>query len=128
MKLAAELKKLYIERQKLDILKHENKKQISDYSALITSRVSVNKIRDCNSYICRLRDIIEEKKKNINVIAENVDKIRGELINESQERETLEKLKERKLAAYREELSKEEQKLNDEMVSFRQNMVLAVEG
>lgn len=128
MKLSLELQKLYIEKQKLAMLTDKNKKQISNYMSLITSGVSINKIRNHNNYICRLKRMIDEQNKNINIIAENVDKIREELIKETQDRKTLEKLRERKITAYKEELLREEQKQNDEIISYRQNMVLAVEG
>lgn len=128
IKLAAELKKLHIEKQKFDILMDKNKKQISDYITLINSGVSVNKIRYCHSYICRLKETIDEQKKNISIIAKNVDKVRGELIKESQGRRTLEKLKEKKIESYKKDLLKEEQKRNDEIISFNQNTVLAVDG
>jgi len=86
-----------VEIQKLELLTYKNKKQINDYITLINTGVSVNKIRYCHGYICQLSKMIDQQKKNINIIAENVDKIRGELIIESQERKALEKLKEKKL-------------------------------
>ncbi len=127
IKLAAELKKMEVEIQKLELLTYKNKKQINDYITLINTGVSVNKIRYCHGYICQLSKMIDQQKKNINIIAENVDKIRGELNIESQERKALEKLKEKKVEAYRKKILKEEQKRNDEIISFNQNTVLAVE-
>lgn len=128
IKLATELKRLDIENEKLNLLVEENQKQISNYKTLLSCGTPISKIKEYNSYIFKLERKIEAQKLNINVIVKNVDKIRSELIKMSQERKMLEKLKINKLVAFEKEMLKEEQKMVDEIVSYRQNLNLVGEG
>ena len=79
----------------------------------------MNNLIKFKNYISLLTTKIMQQKENINLAAYNVDKVREELIKIVKEREILDKLKEKKYEAYLQEQLKAEQRLNDEIISYR---------
>lgn len=112
-----------LERQK-DILREielEREVYIGRVNSECVEGISVGKLREFNTYIVYLNDRSRLQKENIKKAQNNVDKYREQLIKAMQEKEMLEKLKEKKYEEYLREQLKEEQKLNDEIVSFNYN-------
>lgn len=70
-------------------------------------------------YISSLAKKVEDQNKNIKEANDVVDKYREELIKIVKERKMLEKLREKKLNEYLIEMSKDEQKRMDEIVSYK---------
>ncbi|HOM03255.1 MAG TPA: flagellar export protein FliJ [Acetivibrio sp.] len=109
-----------LERQK-DILNKINN-EMNEYIDSINSKswegISVGELREYNTYISYLSDRAKLQKENIKKAQLVVDKYRDKLIRAMQERKVLEKLREKKYEEYMKEQLKEEQKLNDEIVSF----------
>ncbi len=105
-----------------DILKQINAEiehYIEEFNLQSGRGTTVVRLREFNDYISLLRERYEVQKENVNIAQDNVDKIREELIKAVQEREILEKLKERKYKEYLDEINKQEQKLIDEIVSYK---------
>ncbi|NLC68647.1 MAG: flagellar export protein FliJ [Clostridiaceae bacterium] len=121
IELAAEIERLNREIAKMDLLVREKNEKIDDYKRLLNLSITASKIKEYNYYILKLNQKIEEQGLYIKIVEENVDKIRSELIEISRERKILEKLRAKKLDAYRKELAREEQKVIDEIVSYRYN-------
>lgn len=112
-----------LERQK-DVLREielEREEYIGRVNSECVEGISVGKLREFNTYIVYLNDRSRLQKENIKKAQNNVDKYREQLIKAMQEKEMLEKLKEKKYEEYLREQLKEEQKLNDEIVSFNYN-------
>ncbi len=110
-----------LEHQK-DILKQiENEKEIciDKINNSSSEGVSVGMLREYSSYISYLIEKAEFQKENINIAKDNVDKYREQLIKVMQEKEMLEKLKSMKFEEYRKEQMQQEQKLNDELASYK---------
>ena len=114
-----EIMKLRQEEEKLDELeKRKNAYQTRLYEAVMdTLNISEIKI---------LEDSVENIKYNIKlqliVIAnqqKNVDRAREKLDNAMKERKTYEKLKEKAVEEFKEQINAEEQKEINELVSFR---------
>lgn len=114
-------RKLDREERILGRLKSEEEECIRDFNAKTSQKTTAKKLKEHNTYISVIRKRIELQKENVNQARLNVDKVRGELIKIVQEREMLEKLKEKKYAEFIKERNKEEQKLNDEVVSYKQS-------
>jgi len=127
IKLANELKKLETETAKLNFLIEKNNALINDYKKSLAKGLHVSKIQEYNVYFSIMDRKIEEQRLYINIIRKNVDKIRDELIKISQERKMLEKLKAKKLEELRISMLRDEQKLIDELVSYKENLKLAGE-
>lgn len=111
--------KLEEEKAKLRRLEFEKNRYILEFNEKCRKSTVDNLIK-FNNYISLLASKILNQKENINLAARNVDKIREELIKIVKERKILDKLKEKKHEAFLKEQLKDEQRLNDEIVSFKQ--------
>lgn len=79
--------------------------------------VEVAEIRICLNYLTVMHDKILRQNEVIRLIAAEIDKTRQVLIEIMRQRKVLEKLKGRHYAQYQLELSREEQKIIDEMAT-----------
>lgn len=109
-----------LERQRviLNELVNEREEYIDGINSKSQEGISVGKLREYNTYISYLNDRAKLQKENIKKAQVVVDKYRDKLIKAMQEKKVLEKLKEKKYEEYMKEQLKEEQKINDEIVSF----------
>ena len=117
--LGKAIQKLEEEKAKLRRLEFEKSRYIMEFNEK-SRKTTVNNLIKFNNYISFLAVKILNQKENINLASRNVDKIREELIKIVKEREILDKLKEKKYGVFQKELLKDEQRLNDEIVSFKQ--------
>ena len=117
--LGKALRQLEKEKAVLAGIKEEKRRHILEFNEKAGKGISVKTLRDYNVYISHLNDKILLQKEKVKIASDNVDKIREELLKIIKEREILEKLKEKKFAEFLEEQLKEEQKINDEIVSYK---------
>ncbi len=111
--------KLEGEKVKLRRLEFEKNRNILDFNEK-SKKTAVHNLIKFNHYLSFLAVKIQDQKENINFASRNVDKIREELIKIVKEREILDKLKEKDYDFFLKEQLKDEQRLNDEIVSFKQ--------
>lgn len=116
--LGKAIRKLEEENAMLRRLEFEKNKNIFEFNEK-TRKTTVDKLIKFNDYISLLNLKILDQKENINQAARNVDKVREELIKIVKERDILDKLREKKYEAYLLEQNREEQKLNDEIISYK---------
>lgn len=112
-----------LEQEKNILLNLENKKQenILSFRESINKGVKPNYIDNINKYISLIDKKIEEQIQNINKSKEIVEEKRLALLEAMKEKKVLEALKEKEKENYfREELRKE-QKIIDEIVSYKYN-------
>jgi len=119
--LGKAIQKLEYEKSILKRLEEEKEENIGHIYNKSNAGISVGELREYNAYIGYLGEKILLQKENINYAQDCVDKYREELIKIVREREMLEKLKEKKYKDYLNEQLQEEQRLNDEIVSFKYN-------
>lgn len=81
--------------------------------------IKVEKIKEYTAYISHLKIKLERQQENINVAADIVDKYREQLIQVMQEREMLDKLREKRFEEFTRELIKDEQKVSDEITNYK---------
>ena len=117
--LGKAIQKLEEEKAKLRRLEFEKSRYIMEFNEK-SRKTTVNNLIKFNNYISFLAVKILNQKENINLASRNVDKIREELIKIVKEREIMDKLKEKKYGVFQKEQLKDEQRLNDEIVSFKQ--------
>lgn len=110
-----------LEEEKAEQLRLENhlSDQFEQFNEKSSRGVTVEKLIEHNAYISYLSDRIKQQKENVNFAQQNVDKVREELIKAVQEREILDKLKDKKLEEFRKEQLRQEQQINDEVVSYK---------
>ncbi len=112
-----------LEQEKNILLNLENKKQenILSFKESINSGVKPNYIDNINKYINFIDKKIEEQIKNINKAEEIVEEKRLALLEAMKQRKVLEALKEKEKENYFKEELKKEQKIIDEIVSYKYN-------
>ena len=112
-----------LEQEKNILLNLENKKQenILSFKESINSGVKPNYIDNINKYINFIKEQIEEQIKNINKAEEIVEEKRLALLEAMKQRKVLEALKEKEKENYFKEELKKEQKIIDEIVSYKYN-------
>lgn len=115
--LGKAIQKLEHEKRKLAELEGAVEDIVNEFNEK-TKKTTVYKLIKFNEYLSLLKTKIKKQKENVNCAAQNVDKIREELLQAVKEKKILEKLKEKKLEEYLLEQKKQEQKTNDEIVSY----------
>lgn len=116
--LGKAIRKLEEENSILRRIEFEKNKYIFEFNEK-SRKTTVNNLIKFNNYISHLTNKIMLQKENINLASHNVDKVREDLIKIVKEREILDKLKDKKYAEYLIEQNKDEQKINDEIISYK---------
>lgn len=112
-----------LEQEKSILLNLKNKKQenILSFRESINKGVKPNYIDNINKYISFIDKKVEEQTQNINKAKEIVEEKRLALLEAMKERKVLETLKEKEKENYFKEELKNEQKIIDEIVSYKYN-------
>lgn len=112
-----------LEQEKSILLNLKNKKQqnILSFRESINKGVKPNYIDNINKYISFIDKKIEAQMENINKAKEIVEEKRLALLEAMKERKVLEALKEKEKENYFKEELKNEQKIIDEIVSYKYN-------
>lgn len=112
-----------LEQEKSILLNLKNKKQqnILSFRESINKGVKPNYIDNINKYISFIDKKIEAQIQNINKAKEIVEEKRLALLEAMKERKVLEALKEKEKENYFKEELKNEQKIIDEIVSYKYN-------
>jgi len=113
------VQKLEYEKKVLENIKHEKEKNINVFGNELKNKAKVSTIRQINSYISLLGQKIEVQKENVNKASNIVDKKREELLEAVKERKIMDKLKEKEYCLFLKQELKEEQKIIDEIISFK---------
>jgi flagellar FliJ protein len=117
--LGKALHKLEYEKGILKEIEDDREKCIVQFNNKSSKGVSIGKLMEYTAFISHLRDRMELQKDNINSAQKIVDNYREQLIKVVQERKILEKLREKKYQDFLKEQIKEDQKLTDEIVSYK---------
>jgi len=117
--LGKAVQKLEEEKEKGRSLLRHREKYINGLREKSSSVARIEELRSYTMYISSLAKKVEDQNKNIKEASDIVDRYREELIKIVKERKILEKLREKKLNEYLIEMSKDEQKRMDEIVSYK---------
>lgn len=119
--LGKAIQKLENEKRRLIEIVSEKDNNIVRFNLKASQGVAVKKLKEYNAYISLLKEKIEFQKENVNFAQNIVDKYREELVKAVQEKEMLEKLKDKLVQEFIKEQLKEEQRINDEIISYKFN-------
>lgn len=104
-----------------EILSHkESVNQERDKSALINT--TINDLKNYNLYLENIKDKLVQQKAFVERAQNNVELTRNKLISSSIDKKTLENLKSRDFNNYLYSLKKEEEKIIDQIVSYKSSM------
>ncbi|MDD3706333.1 MAG: flagellar export protein FliJ [Clostridiaceae bacterium] len=118
-KLGSALKRLENEKRRMIKLKKEFNEMEDLYRQKTSQGMSVNELKILANYIDYYKRGIKEQKVRIKMAEEYVTVCREELINATREKEMIEKLREKDYSKYLYEEQKKEEKLIDDLVSFK---------
>ncbi|WP_250278418.1 flagellar export protein FliJ [[Clostridium] colinum] len=112
-----------LEEEKSILLNLENKKQenILSFKQSINTSVKPSYINSINQYVSFIDKKMEQQMENINKAKDIVEEKRLALLDAMKERKVLEALKEKEKENYFKEEIKKEQKVIDEIVSYKYN-------
>ena len=90
-----------------------------EFVAAVSGNIDAERIRGIRAFIAATENEKERQKQKVKEASDTVDKIRDKVIVLMQERKVLEKLREKEVEAFRLEGLADEQRLNDELVTYR---------
>lgn len=114
-------KKLDDERALLEgILSH--KESVDNERDMLTSKTTINNLKNYNLYLEDIKNKLNEQKALVEIEQVNVDAARGKLVSSTIEKKTLENLKTKDYNNYLYNYKKEEEKIVDQIVTYRSSM------
>ncbi|MCM1272233.1 MAG: flagellar export protein FliJ [Clostridium sp.] len=112
---------LSVEEDKLESLKKRRELYYKEYQEAIAGSLDFLKIEECNNAIDVMNDMIADQLEVVRQKSKELEKARQKLAQVMQERKMHEKLKEKKFDEFLKELSAEETKEIDQVVSYQFN-------
>ncbi len=112
-------RKLRTEEEKLYSLERTKTLVAQKYTSDASSGTKVYKLAELGVFLSHMQKEITWQKETVKKEKENVDKVREELLQAMKDRKILEKLKEKRYDEYLIESKAEEQKVNDQIVSYK---------
>ena len=115
------ISKLEQEKSILEQLENKKLQTIKDFKSSIQTNIMPNQIKNLNEFIILIDKKIENQNQVIQKAYEFSEEKRKELINSKKDRKIFEALKEKEKEAYMKDILQKEQKLVDEIVSYKYN-------
>lgn len=117
--LSSAIKRLEKEKDRLHELMNQQKQIDSNFKEKTSQGIAVNELKLLVNYIDYYKRGIKEQKTRIKMAEDYVSTCREELISATQEKKMIEKLKEIDYSKYLYNEQKKEEKLVDDLVSFK---------
>ena len=117
--LSFAVKRLEQEKDKLSELKLKQKEMDNNFKEKTSEGIAVNELKLLANYIDYYKRGIKEQKTRVKMAEDYLSTCREELITATQEKKMIEKLKEIDFEKYLYEEQKKEEKLIDDLVSFK---------
>lgn len=127
IELGKSIRHMELQKRIYSDMEFEKEEVIGLFNSSSGKGVQVGKLKEYSTYISVLKQRMEEQKERVNCAEENVDKNREQLLKIVQEKKILEELKSRKLEEYRKAQFKLEQRLIDEVTSYKYSRQIAGE-
>ena len=119
--LAKAIQAMENEKKVFNELKEERERGLSEVNSEVSSGVTVEKLRNYNAYLSFVKQKISNQAERVKCSKETADKYREELVAAVKERKMLETLKEKQYSQYLKEEEKKQQRIVDEIVSYKQS-------
>lgn len=107
------------EKGRLSDFKNTESRYIHEISEEVSGGMNLLKIRECNSYLLHMRKVIDKQEQAVNKAQQKVEESRDRLKSALIEKKTMENLRERHAREYAKEQIKFEQKVTDEITSYK---------
>lgn len=120
--LGLAVKALEEEKQKLASIDAGISHFTGEYRGACMGAINPAKIKEIKAYLKTLQQDREKQLSVIKVKQDNVDKIREKVVSIMKERKVLENLREKELEKFRKQEEQKEQKITDELVSYKESI------
>jgi len=117
--LAVQLKKLSNAQKQLHMVLTEQEEGFNRLSDEYKEGIQVTRLRQYNYYFNNVAERVKQQKESVKKASKDVDISREKLIKASKEKKILETLREKKYDEFLREQLKAEEKVTDEVVSYR---------
>ncbi len=117
--LAIQMRTLNNEQQKLSDITSKQNSCLNSIAKESSGNIQVDTLRQYNAYLSSLKIQSSKQENNVNKASENVDIYREKLMIAAKEKKTLELLKDKKHQVFSYNEMKKEEKITDEVVSFK---------
>jgi flagellar protein FliJ len=107
-------------RHRLREIEGEIQNQVDEFGSAVSGKIDQERIEGIRRWITVLENKKIDQEGQVKKASENVDIVRAKLIALVKERKVLEKLKEKEFQLYLEEESKLEQKVIDDLVTYKE--------
>lgn len=107
------------EKERLSGFKNTENKYLTEISEEVSGGMNLLKIKECNYYLVHMRKVIDKQEQAVVKAQQNVEESRDRLKTALIEKKTMENLKERHAKEYLKEQIKFEQKITDEITSYK---------
>lgn len=107
-------------RRILHEIEEEIQNQVEEFGGALSGKIDQERIEGIRRWIVVLEKKKIDQEGQVKKASENVDIVRAKLIALVKERKVLEKLKEKEFQLYMEEESKLEQKVIDDLVTYKE--------
>lgn len=121
MEYAEARRRLNMAEDKLHSLHSRKNEYYEEYNLAIQGNLDFLKIEECANAIDVMNELIENQNEVIKKLSKELEQARIRLSEVMQERKMHEKLKEKRFEEFVAELNSEENKENDELVSYKYN-------
>ncbi len=119
--LSLAIKRLEVEKSKLEELKQKQNEMNNSFQEKTSLGMAVNELKLLANYIDYYKRSIKEQRIKIKMAEDYLSTCREELIKAVQEKKMMEKLKEIDYKKYLYSEQKKEEKLVDDLVSFKES-------
>jgi flagellar FliJ protein len=120
--LGIAIRALEYEKERLASIDAEISALNDEFRKACTGSIRTEKIKEIKAYLEVRHDDRKRQAAVVKNCEENVDKIREKLVNAMKERKVLENLREREFEKFRQQEGRDEQKLTDELVSYKESV------
>ncbi|MDI9513548.1 MAG: flagellar export protein FliJ [Clostridiaceae bacterium] len=116
------------EKEKLALIDAGISRLSEDFRRACSGTIQPDRIKEIKAWLEVQKKVREQQLEAVKRSSENVDKIRVKLVAAMQERKVLSNLKDKEFEKFRKEEDRNERKLTDELVSYRESVKKSSEG
>ena len=116
------------EKEKLALIDAGISRLSEDFRRACSGTIQPERIKEIKAFLEVQKKVREQQLEAVKRSGENVDKIRVKLVAAMQERKVLANLRDKEFEKFRKEEDRNERKLTDELVSYRESVKKSSEG
>ncbi|HPU45385.1 MAG: flagellar export protein FliJ [Clostridiaceae bacterium] len=110
------------EKEKLALIDAGISRLTEDFRKACSGTINPDRIKEIKAWLEVQKEARKQQLEAVKISRENVDKIRARLVAAMQEKKVLANLREKEFEKFRKQEERNERKLTDELVSYRESL------